>query len=486
MIDNKILKHKFLFFFLVFVFSMMLNKFDVHAEENYYLKYGHQLNSNASNTYQDYDFQLSSNYKLAFIYYGKVETFGKAGSLMADAYIPCFNSDNINEYEPNVISCTNNLYNRNFSITSVLNPTYSFDFYSDSYLSKIYDSLDDNIYYLYSSWKPLETDIPIFSTLSQVQKYFDTGDTSGQINKDISNFHDFSQDVYTEDIPVPELSKLCFTGFDINNNTNDIYNVDLIIQSNYYGVSYQKKGMVYVYAVDYDWIYKTHYYNISDSKSNQVKKSQINVLGDFGVDIFSDYVSDYISWGLDYPNITNLRNYSFIWYNSAASQTYYNTRHVQKDLIDETTLKITGQPEVIYYVRFYDDSGNYGRWARYLYRADDVKLQSVVNVGQLDVGEDGRYIIDDNGNPSTSQTITTNQNFITNETEDNRLDFDITSATNFFDYIKSIFDSIISSLNSFGNLIKACLGFLPDDLLNAIFAGIVIMLFVGVVKVVRG
>ena len=95
-------------------------------------------------------------------------------------------------------------------------------------------------------------------------------------------------------------------------------------------------------------------------------------------------------------------------------------------------------------------------------------------------------IIDDNGNPSTSQTITTNQNFITNETENNRLDFDITSATNFFDYIKNIFDSIISSLNSFGNLIKACLGFLPDDLLNAIVAGIVIMLFVGVVKVVRG
>lgn len=485
MIDNKILKHKYLFVFLVFAFSVLFGKIDSQAAEvsnSYYLNF-YGLQGESSLSYYNYRcYNISTAYKLALVYAGKTTESGRPGTLEADAYYPVYYSSSSVANSVNFsVSGTWTRYKADFSVYDVVDSNTSIKFYSLEYLRS-----GGNLTFVTSSWNPIETDIPIFSTLDQAENYFLTGDTSGQINKDISNFHDFSQDTYTVDIPVPELSKLCFTGFDINNNPNDIYNVDLIIQTNYYGVSYQKKGLVNVYAVDYDWIYKKHYYNISDFKSNHVKKSQINVLDDFGVDIFSDYVSDYISWGRNYPNITNLPNYSFIWYNSVASQTYYNTRHVQEDLIDETTLKTTGQPEVIYYVRFYDDSGNFGRWARYLYRADDVKLQSVVNVGQLDIGEDGSYIIDDNGNPSTSQTITTNQNFITNETEDNRLDFDITSATNFFDYIKNIFDSIISSLNSFGNLIKACLGFLPDDLLNAIVAGIVIMLFVGVVKVVRG
>lgn len=475
MIDNKILKHKYLFIFLVFAFSVLFGKLEVNAEESEYKRIHITTYYKMPGSDFPYREQVFECWPLANIalvvkdlekgqYYFATDNPSGFKIYFRDAY-----TTTVKKYNSNMVYCEESLLEDSktayFYDVLIQHPEYYFDLVSD--------------------WKPIETDIPIFKDAVSCKAYFETGDTSGQINK-VINFHDFSQDIYTVDIPVPELSKLCFTGFDINNNPNDIYNVDLIIQTNYYGVSYQKKGLVNVYAVDYDWIYKKHYYNISDSKSNHVKKSQINVLGDFGVDIFSDYVSDFISWGRDYPNITDLPNYSFIWYNSAASQTYYNTRHVQEDLIDETTLKMTGQPEVIYYVRFYDDSGNFGRWARYSYRADDVKLRSVVNVGQLDIGEDGSYIIDDNGNPSTSQTITTNQNFITNETEDNRLDFDITSATNFFDYIKSIFDSIISSLNSFGNLIKACLGFLPDDLLNAIFAGIVIMLFVGVVKVVRG
>lgn len=474
MIDNKILKHKFMLFLFVFVSSFLIYDFAVKAAENVSDFYNWEIveysYTDVTYPYKESHFNFQSLEKLALILQGD------------SSYILVSASSNytinFNDKCPVLIKFYdgNQQYSHEKNVTYLSKDVISVDSIND--ISSILLSFESN-------WKPLETNIPIFGTLSQAQNYFKTGDTTGQINK-VSNFHDFSQDIYTVDIPVPELSKLCFMGFDINNNPNDIYNVDLIIQTNYYGVSYQKKGLVNVYAVDYDWIYKKHYYNISDSKSKHVKKSQINVLGDFGVDIFSDYVSDFISWGRDYPNITDLPNYSFIWYNSAASQTYYNIRHVQEDLIDETTLKMTGQPEVIYYVRFYDDSGNFGRWARYSLRADDVKLRSVVNVGQLDIGEDGSYIIDDNGNPSTSQTITTNQNLITNETEDNRLDFDITSATNFFDYIKSIFDSIISSLNSFGNLIKACLGFLPDDLLNAIFAGIVIMLFVGVVKVVRG
>lgn len=475
MVDNKILKHKFLFLSLVIVFSVLFGKLDVNAEESEYKRihittYYTQPGSDFPYREQVFDCWPLANIALV------------AKDLEKGEYI--FATDNPSGFVvqfDNAYTTTVKRYNSKMEYCDeYLQPTSKQAYYYEELI--LHPELSRN---LISDWKPIETDIPIFRDAVSCKAYFETGDTSGQINKDI-NFHDFSQDTYTVDIPVPELSKLCFTGFDINNNPNDIYNVDLIIQTNYYGVSYQKKGFVNVYAVDYDWIYKKHYYNISDSKSNHVKKSQINVLDDFGVDIFSDYVSDFISWGQNYPNITDLPNYSFIWYNSVASQTYYNTRHVQEDLIDETTLKTTGQPEVIYYVRFYDDSGNFGRWARYLYRADDVKLQSVVNVGQLDIGEDGSYIIDDNGNPSTSQTITTNQNFITNETENNRLDFDITSATNFFDYIKNIFDSIISSLNSFGNLIKACLGFLPDDLLNAIVAGIVIMLFVGVVKVVRG
>lgn len=483
MIDNKILKHKYLFIFLVFAFSVLFGKIDSQAAEGlneyYFNTYGLDEKS-TSYTYHINECKFSTDFNLCFVFAGNYEEVDLNGNVFnASRYYPCMSyKDGVDTF---YYSYTKTRLNGKYEVINTTSSSSSLNFYNLDYIKN-----GGYVDFVCSVWKPLETNIPIFSTFDQAENYLLTGDTNGQINKDISNFHDFSQDTYTVDIPVPELSKLCFTGFDINNNPNDIYNVDLIIQTNYYGVSYQKKGLVNVYAVDYDWIYKKHYYNISDSKSNHVKKSQINVLDDFGVDIFSDYVSDFISWGRNYPNITDLPNYSFIWYNSVASQTYYNTRHVQEDLIDETTLKITGQPEVIYYVRFYDDSGNFGRWARYLYRADDVKLHSVVTVGQLDIGEDGSYIIDDNGDPSTSQTITTNQNFITNETEDNRLDFDITSATNFFDYIKNIFDSIISSLNSFGNLIKACLGFLPDDLLNAIVAGIVIMLFVGVVKVVRG
>lgn len=367
MIDNKILKHKYLFIFLVFAFSVLFGKIDSQAAEGlneyYFNTYG--LNENTTSyTYHINECKFSTDFNLCFVFAGNYEEVDLNGNVFnASRYYPCMSyKDGVDTF---YYSYTKTRLNGKYEVINTTSSSSSLNFYNLEHLKN-----GGNVEFVCSVWKPLESNIPIFSTFDQAEKYLLTGDTSGQINKDISNFHEFSQDTYTVDIPVPELSKLCFTGFDINNNPNDIYNVDLIIQTNYYGVSYQKKGFVNVYAVDYDWIYKKHYYNISDNKSNHVKKSQINVLDDFGVDIFSDYVSDYISWGRNYPNITDLPNYSFIWYNSVASQTYYNTRHVQEELIDETTLKTTGQPEVIYYVRFYDDSGNFGRWARYLYRVE--------------------------------------------------------------------------------------------------------------------
>ena len=69
-------------------------------------------------------------------------------------------------------------------------------------------------------------EIPIFTSSDALDAYIATGDTTGQINKQ-ANYdvdHDFSQDTYNSDIPVPQLSHLSYTGFHVDNavSTRDL------------------------------------------------------------------------------------------------------------------------------------------------------------------------------------------------------------------------------------------------------------------------
>ena len=77
MIDNKILKHKYLFIFLVFAFSVLFCKIDSQAAEinnDYYYTFSNY----DSTAYFTNNYTFSSEHKIALVYAG--ETTGSAHS----------------------------------------------------------------------------------------------------------------------------------------------------------------------------------------------------------------------------------------------------------------------------------------------------------------------------------------------------------------------------------------------------------------------
>ena len=189
MIDNKILKHKYLFIFLVFAFSVLFCKIDSQAADDsnsYYLNY-YGLQGSTSSSYYNYRcYNISTTYKLALVYAGKTTVSGKPGTLEADAYYPVFYSSSSVADSVNIsVSGSWTRYKADFSVYDVVDSNISKTFYSLEYLKS-----GSNYTAVTSSWKPIETDIPIFSTFDQAENYFSTGDTSGQINKPDLNLDD--------------------------------------------------------------------------------------------------------------------------------------------------------------------------------------------------------------------------------------------------------------------------------------------------------
>ena len=495
MVDNKILKHKYLFFFLVFVFSMMFGMIDSQAAEDtysYYLNlYG--LQGTSSSSYYNYRcYNASTSYKLAFVYAGKITVEGKPGSMEADSYYPIAYSST--ETFNSVLISVNGTwtrYKQDFSVYDVVESGTSITFYSLDFLRS-----GGNYQPVISSWNPIETDIPIFTTFDQAENYFSSGDTTGQINKDISKFHDFSQDVYNPEIEAPILSGITIDGFILNNKPDDFY-VDLVVSTKFYGVRLNQVFMSWAPEVDKSWIYKLHYYNFADGDYGKINYDKIDINSLYNVNLFNVLNEDFKTWSVNYPKYQSLPDYTILK-GGSGTRTAYNMTHLYKEGDYENelnNLRSSGQAEITYFVRYYDDNGNFSPWVRYTYRPINHQtlkgdlIVGRINVGQAEYDPYGNIKVDSDGNPIVNQTIDgsiyKDDVEIEYKTQDD-FSLDINTVSDFFAYIKNVFNSITDSLSSFGTLFASCFSFLPEELIKVIIAGITLMLFVGVIKVVKG
>ena len=304
-------------------------------------------------------------------------------------------------------------------------------------------------------------------------------------------------DKYSKTIPAPELSSISHNGFTLLNNTNNEYFVDIIVESKFYGVKMEKSAGTWLPTVDTDWIYSSHYYNFADTSQIAINNDVIYFPNLFSANPENDLITDFKNWSSEYPNYSDLPTMSFLKHSTAA-RTTYNLKFLfdeDSNYTDSEQLRYSSCAESVFYVRYYNKSMVYGPWVRYKYRdgasakvGDTDYGGAFVDVGQVDTDDDGNVKVDDNGNPVVSDNVSGRQDYGTGETNygDSSFSFDLSDISKFFDYLKKIFESVLGSLSAFGSVVAACFPFLPEELVNAVIFGICVMMFVGIIKVVKG
>lgn len=314
---------------------------------------------------------------------------------------------------------------------------------------------------------------------------------------DYSYKHIFSSDKYSNEIPAPELSAISHNGFTLLNNSNNDYYVDIILESNLYGVKMEKNAGTWLPVVDTDWIYNSHYYNFADTSQIAINNDVIYIPNLFFANPESDLVDDFKKWSSEYSSYSSLPSMSFLK-RSTAARTRYVDQFLFKDnskFSDSEQLRFSHMAESVFYVRYYNKSMVYGPWVRYKFRdgyvaqvIDGTLGGAYIDVGQVDTDDSGNVRVDENGNPIVSDNVSGRQDYDTGESDfsDGSFSLDLSDVTKFFDYLKKIFESVTGALSSFGSVVAACFGFLPGELVNALIFGICVMMFIGIIKAVKG
>lgn len=314
---------------------------------------------------------------------------------------------------------------------------------------------------------------------------------------DYSYKHIFSSDKYSNEIPAPELSAISHNGFTLLNNSNNDYYVDIILESNLYGVKMEKNAGTWLPVVDTDWIYNSHYYNFADTSQIAINNDVIYIPNLFSANPESDLVDDFKKWSSEYSSYSSLPSMSFLK-RSTAARTRYVDQFLFKDnskFSDSEQLRFSHMAESVFYVRYYNKSMVYGPWVRYKFRdgyvaqvIDGTLGGAYIDVGQVDTDDSGNVRVDENGNPIVSDNVSGRQDYDTGESDfsDGSFSLDLSDVTKFFDYLKKIFESVTGALSSFGSVVAACFGFLPGELVNALIFGICVMMFIGIIKAVKG
>lgn len=452
----------------------------VHAEEAWQYEYEifslkNEASSNVKTT--EWSGVLKSDYPVYGFYYEWSQGAYTYTGLRYAAVVP---SDDDKDNRRSDVSGT---ITKTWHSGSVTTESWNFSVpfrTSEDWIDQLKSSnLEGNTSFL-QVYDELTVSFPVFSDSAALVRFLESGDQSGWVNKpdvDYSVKHDFSKDVYDPNIPVPELSNLSYNGFSITNI--DGYYLDLIVDYSLLGVKLEHMGLgSYMPVVDNDWKYTSHYYNFTlDNRA--FSNSLLDINNIYVVDIEHDLIEDFKQWSLEYPKYQDLPTYSF-FKGGSATRTAYNMSHVYGTMSysDLKQLRESRQGLVTYYVRFYDVNGNYGQWMRYTYQSNVEILPDAITIGSVKSDSQGNPIVDNEikgSQDKESGDLTYNSEYI---------GIDISDVNNYFSYIRTIFNSISSSLDSFGSLIAACFGFLPQEVVGLIIFGIVLMVFVGIVKAV--
>lgn len=350
-----------------------------------------------------------------------------------------------------------------------------------------------------------ETDAPIFSSHDAALHYLATGDASGAVNNSkLDSMHDFKSDVYNKGIPVPELKSITHHGFTVVNNSDGKYYTDIFQTTRFYGVRVQNTGfMSYYPTVDEDWLFSFHIYNYVDS-GQPTNQENVYIPNLYGIDPEEGLINDFKEWTARYPSYSSLPSYS--WYMSGTgASTSYDMSHKYSSSSSKTDLEQlqdSQQAESTYIVRFRDQDGNYGQWVKYVFR-DGVKVGGgFIRVetprydesGKVEVGEDGDMVGDviitgrqdyETGVPEYGDTTAYDKWWeVVGDKENWSFLKGLGAVGDVFNFIGKTFDGLSNSIGSFSSLVSACFGFLPGQLVTFLVSGMVVVVFIGIIKAV--
>lgn len=452
MIDNKILKHKYLFIFLAFAFSVLFGKIDSQAEEGlkeyYFNTYGLDENT-TSYTYHINECKFSTDFNLCFVFAGNYEEVDLSGNVHnASRYYPC-------------MSYKDGVYTFNYSYTKTrLNAKYEVINTTSSSSSQNFYNLDHiknggYVQFVCSVWKPLETNIPIFSTFDQAENYLLTGDTTGQINKPLECIFDESIEMPVVHFPNFTKDNIDYTCF-ITNST-DKYYIEVQGRCHTFDDIELYKDKIYFKTREYTKLKNDLTTWISYKDSIQSKGE--HDIADYAKNSFDNLLSLY---PVDSRNIfggTNAVGDFFSGYSAVLNQ-------VKNDL---ATLR-SHFNIIEFYIRFYYIDNNvvhYGKWCHvYNFVTDKDNL-----IYQSDIGMD-----DDEKNSLENSSDSLNDNNASNNLSQSA----INSLND--DSLWNVIKNLVAGLGDFPELVRSVFSFMPDWLFNILAFGIsfiIILRFLG-------
>lgn len=325
-------------------------------------------------------------------------------------------------------------------------------------------------------WNPIKwncsgywesADIPMFENFEQIADYILTGNEEGWVNKpeyDLSVEHDFNSDVWSTDIPIPELSQISHTGFTLDNWSEDYY-VDIIVKNHLSRVRMMRRAgadNTVPSVVDTSPWYAEHYWNFT-LHDVLASRAVVDINDVYGVDIQGALIEDFKNWSLEHPSIKDIQGYSWLYMGQADD---YLAKYVYKadsSMSDEEQLKNSGQAQTEYYVRYVTLDGECGQWAHYRLRDYSYNGQGE----RIEVGRVTSGTIDSTGKPNNTIVGSTDSSGNIDYTPivDTNVDVNVGE-------LRDVLESFANGVGHLPSLIAQVFSFLPWWI-NAMIAGVI-------------
>ncbi len=497
--DNSVdILGNFILIILCLVVVFFLATITTHAEEadSYSIWFNWSKNSNRmdpelKNNITESSSVVSGPYQF-FLYYMNYDSIKAPYTVHIGFYVPeenkCYllSSSSGEKYGITCESFTVSTYDFEGKFIKSNDYTSTTSVLTNCHSGVIYDKLD------------FYTDGYVFKSFDDATRYFVDHDNSGLLDRPDNIYdydHDFRQDEYDPDVPVPELSKVSYNGFVVN-NADPSRDIEIYITTSFYGVKHgnnSSSDLSSLFVRDNGWVYAAHRYNLINTDISY-SDNVVNLEKMYNVSPQDALVSDFSQWSVDYSSHKKLPDYSFFKHSASAYDDAYSV-HLYKPSVNDHSaghdlrvLKESRQASITYFVRFCQlQSGegySYGKWISYTYTPGDNYHSSDVVIGDV-VPDSG------NGSPTVTNPVPGTQDEDGNFTPSSGIDignWDL-SAGNIADVFMSVinnFRTLVSYYTEFGEFLTATFKFIPYTIWSLIECGFAISVVILIYKYVRG
>ena len=308
--------------------------------------------------------------------------------------------------------------------------------------------------------------------------YFKYGDKSGIIQwpePDYDYDHDFLEDVYDPDIPVPELSNLSHNGFHVN-NADPTRDIEIYMTSTFYGVKHNS-NIAINFDADKSWVFNTHRYNLINTDISY-SDADIDILKMFRVDNVKALTEDFKKWSFNYPTHNSLPDCKSFRHQPDEDYNidykWYHTYNGNSDKSSDARLHDSKQASTTYLVRFCQyvpgEGYTWGKWVSYTYTPSGYGQKDNVTIGDVEIDPE-------TGDPSITNPQPGKQDPSTGDVDYGNGTVNIDSSD-----LWATIKSLVNDMGAIPEIIGGVLSFLPSWILYMIAAAIaacVILRFVG-------